>query len=191
MAAASRDLTTVDLKGLKPHLARHAEARGTSLSAVIRDFLASACQVTLAHSPDASSQPRRGIRTRVCVRLSTAQAEALATAARTCGLPLGEYIAGLQDGVSAMQGGASVAEHLQVLSASTAELATLSRSLRHLNELVASGAYTAAGEYDAVLASLDDDVRRHLRLAATTISDLLPRMRAGGKPARSKARQGR
>jgi len=182
MAPSSRDLTTVDLRGLKPQLGQRAAASGQTLSSVIRELLSVAIQCPPAplRTDVQGHLPERGQRVRVCLRLSADQATALLAASRATGLPLGDFVAGLQAGVQAVQGGGRP-EHLRQLAASTAALATLSRSLRHLNELVRDGALTAAQEYTGVIAALDDDVRRHLRLASRTMMDLLPRSKVSGR----------
>lgn len=175
MATTSRDLTTVDLRGLKPHLARLAAGRGLTLSSVIRELLVDAARVPPAEPPDTVPNVEPDARVRVSMRFGSLEAAALAAAARAAGLSLGDYVTSLRARVPALQGGPTRTEYLQELAASTAEMATLSRSLRHLNDLVSDGAFSAAKEYANVIASLDDDVRRHLRLAAGTLSDLQPR----------------
>lgn len=188
MATASRDLTTVDLRGLKPHLVRLAKIRGVTLSGVIRELLASAAQIRQPQSQNTKPPHPSGARVRVSLRLTCDVATALAAGARAAGLSVGDYVGGLQAQVPAVQGGPGRVEHLRQLAASTAELATLSRSIRHLNELVEGRAFAAASEYAGVIASLDDDVRRHLRLAARTLSDLQPRL-PGGRSAHAPTRK--
>ena len=187
MANAPRDLTTVDLRGLRPHLARLAATRGQTLSAVIRELLADAARIPRSQLQNTAPHQKPAARVRISMRLMGDEAAALAAAAQAAGLSLGSYVAGLRDQVPAVQGGPGRAEHLRELAASTAELASLSRSIRHLNELVEGGSFTAANQYAGVIASLDDDVRRHLRLAARTLSDLLPR-RPGGRCLQSQSR---
>lgn len=188
MATASRDLTTVDLRGLKPHLARLAATRGVTLSGVIRELLASAARVPHTQSPGTAPVQEPAARVRISMRLAGDEASALAAAARAAGLSIGNYVADLQAQVPAVQGGPGLAELVRELAASTAELATISRSIRHLNELVEGKSFAAANEYAGVIASLDDDVRRHLRLASRALSNLRPR-RPGDGSARAAARK--
>jgi len=187
MATASRDLATVDLRGLKPHLARLAASRGLTLSGVIRELLADAARLPQAQPRNTDPDQELAARVRISMRLSADDATSLAAAARATGLSLANYVVSLRAQVPAVQDGPGRTEHLRALAASTAELASLSRSIRHLNELVEGGSFTAANQYADVIASLDDDARRHLRLAARTMSDLLPR-RPGCRPAQSQSR---
>lgn len=183
MSPSSRDLTTVDLRGLKPQLAERAASSGQTLSSVIRELLSGAIQSSpaLSRAGKAESHLGRGKRARIGMRLPADQAADLVAASRASGQTLGCFVASLQAGVKAVERGDRL-EHLRQLAASTAELATLSRSLRHLNELVRDGALTAAQEYTGVIAALDDDVRRHLRLASRTMADLLPKPKVSVRP---------
>eukprot|EP01036_Dinobryon_divergens_P046546 gene46546-62257_t len=82
MATASRDLTTVDLRGLKPHLARLAATRGVTLSGVIRELLASAARVPHTQPPGTAPEQEPAARVRISMRLAGDEASALAAAAR-------------------------------------------------------------------------------------------------------------
>lgn len=187
MTTASRDLTTVDLRGLKPHLAKLAASRGLTLSCVIRELLADAAQLPQVGPRNPVPDREPAARARISMRLSADEATALVAAARKTGLSLANYVVSLRAQVPAVQGTPGRTEHLRELAASTAELASLSRSIRHLNELVGGGSFAAANQYADVIASLDDDVRRHLRLAARTMSNLLPG-RPGGRPGQTQSR---
>lgn len=112
-------------------------------------------------------------RVRLSPRLPRADALRLASAARDAGLPLGAYVSARCDGIAAA-GGARYAGHLVAATAACAELATLSRNLRHLGQLLREGSSRAAQESRAMLGTLDADVRRHLAVASVTLAALQP-----------------
>ncbi len=178
-AGAPRERITVDLRGLKPALLALAHARGVALSAIVHEALAGALASggTSGTARPGSATPRgvdAGGRVRIGLRLSRPQARRLAAAAREAGLPLGTYVAGLSDGIHAV-GGGRYADQLAAATATCAELATLSRNLRHLGELLRGSAVRAALEYRAMLDALDADVRRHLGVASAALEALHPR----------------
>ena len=74
-----------------------------------------------------------------------------------------------------LSGGASRADHLAALVASSAELSTLSRDIHHLTSLLRQGNVRAAQEYRERLDTLAGDVRSHLSLASGVLADLQPR----------------
>jgi hypothetical protein len=79
-------------------------------------------------------------------------------------LPIGAYVSGLVAGIPILRDGNRPA-HFEALTASTAMLATLSRDLRNLSELLRRGSVVAALAYRERLDDVDADVRRHLELA--------------------------
>ena len=92
-------------------------------------------------------------------------------------MPLGSYIVDLAAGVSALQGGAGRSEYLAALIASSAELSTLSRNIRHLTALLRQSSICAAQEYREMLDTVAKDVRGHLSIASAVLADLRPRAR--------------
>ena len=60
------------------------------------------------------------------------------------------------------------------LTASSAELSTLTRNIHHLSALLRQGEVRAAQEYRRMLDTLGDDVRAHLHLAGSVLADLRP-----------------
>jgi hypothetical protein len=70
-------------------------------------------------------------------------------------------------------------ECLGALTASSAELSTLSRNIHHLTALLRHGEVRAAQEYRRMLNTLGDDVRAHLSLAATVLAALRPSRPSG------------
>jgi len=78
-------------------------------------------------------------------------------------------------GVPSLLGGAgSRPDGIAALTASSAELATLTRNIHHLSALLRQGEVRAAQEYRRMLDTLGDDVRAHLRLAGGVLADLRP-----------------
>lgn len=184
MATASRERLTIDLRGLKAALIERARERGVTPSDVARDALASAlvripCDATPQAEPRTSTS---GPRSRVSLRMHRDDARALVGAARRARQPLGAFVAGLLGGIPALARGASIEDHVAALVASNAELAALSRDVRHLVALLRQGSVLAAQEYRATLDALDADVRNHLVLAAQALSDLRPCKGAMNRP---------
>jgi hypothetical protein len=112
-------------------------------------------------------------RIRVSLRLAHQDAANLAAAARTAGLPIGAYVAGLAAEIPVLRDG-NRAAHLEVLTASTAMLATLARDLRHLSDLLRRDSVAAALAYRERLHDVDADIRRHLDLASVVLGELRP-----------------
>ena len=178
MAPTSRDRISVDLRGLRAALFEQARTRGVSPSDLVRAVLATALDhaapsLTERSAPGtaASSEDR----VRLSLRMSRSDALATIRAARVAGLSPGAYVAGLIAGVPVLTSGATRADHLASLIASSAELSTLSRNLHRLTSLLRQGSVSAAREYRDMLDTVADDVRDHLTLASATLADLRPR----------------
>ena len=92
------------------------------------------------------------------------------------GLSRGASLAGLVDRVPVLLTGGRL-EHIAALTASCAELSTLSRNVHQLTALLSAGADQRARVYRDLLDELADDVREHLRLAAGALAGLRPRRR--------------
>jgi hypothetical protein len=181
MNTHSPDFVTVDMRDLKAALVARAQAQRVSVSvlvraAVARDLgLADAVEPREAVTPGATAS--RVAMVKLSIRLTAAEAEQLVAGARAAGLSRGAYLAGLVAGVPVLSGGAHRADHLTALIASSAELSTLTRNLHHLTTLLRQGAVQPAQVYRAMLDTLADDVRGHLRLASSLLADLQPRRR--------------
>ena len=181
ISSSSRDLLTVDLRGMKAALVAHARTRGVSISDLVRDVLVEAMGRVPSLPQESATNPLRSTdsdRVRLTVRLARRDAEVLASRARDAKLPQCTYLAGLIAGIPALAEGAGHAEHVAALAASNAELVMLSTSLNHLARLLREGSTQAALEYRETLRTLVADVRRHLNLASSVVSDLLPRHRS-------------
>lgn len=175
MEPSTRDRISVDLAGLGPALAAAAKARRQSVSALVR----SALQRELGAAAPPQHLTPDGPVVKLSLRLPAADLAALDQAARHAGLSragtLATLLARKTTGAPALP---PVAELLAALTTSTAELARFNRDLHHLCGLLQQGALRAAQEYQPMLATLGQDVRLHLKLAATTLAALRPLCRA-------------
>jgi hypothetical protein len=110
----------------------------------------------------------------VLLRMSRVDAQALLSAAQRAGLNPGAFVAGLVAGIPATTGGTRRSDHVAALVASSAELATLSRSLFHLSQLIRQGNVEAARPYRELLGSLSAEIRAHLAKSGAVLADLQP-----------------
>ena len=178
MTPSSRDRISVDLRGLRAALFDRARGQGVSPSELVRDALEKALgqvqQQPVGHTANVSPAPNEA-RVRLSLRMTRIEALAILSAARQAGLAPGAYVTGLVAGVPVLIGGASRAGHIAELTASSAELSTLIRNIHHLTSLLRQGQVRPAQEYRAMLDTLADDVRLHLKLASSVLTDLQPR----------------
>ena len=177
MNTPTHEFVTVDMRGLKAALVARAQAERVSVSVLVRE----AVERELERA-GAMMEPRSALRTapsastvKLSVRMTSGEAEQLDALARQACLSRGAFLTGLLAGVPALSGGAgSRADCLAALTASSAELSTLSRDISHLTALLRRGEVRAAQEYRRTLDTLADDVRAHLTLAAGVLADLRP-----------------
>ena len=186
MNTHSHDFVTVDMHGLKAALVARAQAQRVSMSVVVRGAVERELGLV-----DASAEPEGAIRTaaaagpivKLSIRLTSGEAERLDAGAGRSGLSRGAFLAGLLSNVPALSGGSgSRLDCLAALTASSAELSTLSRNINHLTALLRQGQVRPAQEYRRMLDTLGDDVRAHLSWAASVLAEL--------RPARSSWRSG-
>jgi hypothetical protein len=178
MRPSSRDRISVELHGLRAALFERARAHGVSPSVLVRDALSAALGQSESATPDRvamGSAPAARDRVRLTMRMSRADAEATLVAARRAGLAPGAFVAGLVADVPALSAGSSRTDHIAALIASSGELSTLSRNIRHLTKLLREGNVHAALEYRDLLMTLDGDIRGHLILASGVLANLRPR----------------
>jgi hypothetical protein len=176
MPPSSRDRISVDLRGLKAALLAQSAAKRLTPSDFVRTVLTQALDQGALSEPLVSNPPvdPSDGRVRISLRLSASDAASLTDAARTAGLPLGAYVAGLAAGIPVLTHGTGRSQHLTALVRSSAELSTLSRNLRHLTRLLSQGSIQAAQQYRDTLDTVGEDVLQHLRLAGHVLSDLRP-----------------
>lgn len=178
METSSRDRISVDLHGLKATLVERSRALALSPSELVRKVLVKelgepaglAAQSALSHLVRPTST-----RTRLCLRMHMDDAKATLEAARRAGMSPGDYVAGLVAGVPAILSGGGQRQHVVALTASNAELSTLSRNIYHLTHLLRQAEVGPALYYRDMLDTLSGDVRRHLALASGVLADLRPR----------------
>jgi hypothetical protein len=112
---------------------------------------------------------------KLSIRLTVPEAEQLAAGAKRAALSRGAFLAGLLAGVPSLSGVSSNRPAcIAALTASSAELSTLTRSINHLSALLRQGDVQAARAYRHLLDTLADDVRAHLRLAGGVLANLQP-----------------
>ena len=180
---ATHDFVTVDMRGLKPALLAWAHAQCLSVSAVVRSSVAGTLGVE--ESPPAceyaSVSMPADVAVKISIRIAAGDAQLLAARARRARLSRGAYLQELLAGTSQGDGPAR-SEQLRALVACNAEMAALSRSIRHLTLLLAQDAVRAVQEYRPMLETLDTDIRAHLGLASAVLAEVRPRMRAVRRP---------
>ena len=190
MTSSPHDFVTVDMRGLKAGLVARAQTQRVSVSAVVRRAVQrdlGLSNESAEHEPLAPSATAAPSTVKLSIRLTSAEAERLAAGARRAGLSRGAFIAGLLAGVHSLSYGAhSRPDCIAALTASSAELSTLTRNIHHLSALLRQGEVRAAQEYRRMLDTLGGDVRAHLRLAGSVLADLRP-ARAAGNDARAPA----
>jgi hypothetical protein len=180
MPAAARQFFTIDLRGLRAALSARAASLGLSESDVLRGALAAAL-VSSTDTKDSdiaasSSCDNTPSRTNQQIKLSTRLPRLAATRldynARAAGLSRGAYLTRLIEGAPTVATSADRKAGFAALSASSAELALLSRDIHHLTVLLKAGDIDAARPYRALLDTLDGSVRAHLAKATCTLTDL-------------------
>ena len=175
MTFTPHDFVTVAMRGLKVALVSRAQAERVSVSAVVRRAVLRELGLVDASAEREASASPSAPPVKLSIRLTSAEADQLATGARRAGLSRGAFVAGLLAGVPSLSGGAgSRLDGIAALTASSAELSTLARNIHHLSALLRQGEVRAAQEYRRMLDTLGDDVRAHLRLAGRVLADLRP-----------------
>lgn len=174
------DFVSVDMRGLKTPLVERAQAERVSLSVLVRRAVAR--ELGLGESP-AQDKPDalQGLAAgsgsgivKLSIRLTTDEAERLVAGARSAGLSRGAYLAGLIAGIPALTSGASRVDQLAALTASNAQLSSLSCNIHALTRFLTLGNVPQALVYRDLLDTLGGDVRRHLTQAAGLLADLRP-----------------
>jgi len=187
MATSSRDRISVDLRGLGARLLACAKTQGVSPSVLVRKAVVDelARLGGMPRSDDESGvDAKDDQRARLCLRMSAAHVALIVDHAARSGLSAGAYVVGLAAGVPAVaQHGYQ--DHVLALRASTAEVATLSRNIYRLVELLRHGDLAQARPYREMLDHMAGDVQGHLRAAAGVLADLAPSR--GGQVGRGRA----
>jgi hypothetical protein len=164
-----------------------AAARGVSASAFVRLTLAAILAQADGTTPSAPTlaRPRQDARTvKVTLRMSAAHVVALATEARAAEVSQGAYVAGLIDGAAPAPRAPNHAEAVATLARSTDQLAALGPDLNVLRRCLAPKSGLGPDDVRADLASIVNDLRRHLVVASTLVAALRPARRPAADSAR-------
>lgn len=179
MNTPTHDFVTVEMRGLKATLVARAQAQRVSVSELVRSAVARDLGLSVVNgepqSVKALQEAGHAVSVKLSIRMTASEAGQLAAGSRAAGLSRGAYLAGLVAHVPVLTGGASRVEHINALSESTAELATLSRNLHLLSTLLRRGEDESFRPLRLMLHTLARDVRQHLELASSALADLQPR----------------
>ena len=176
MNTGPHDFVTVDMRGLKAALVARARERRVSVSVVVRDAVARALpaeEAELDASRKSVDMDAPSGTVKVSIRLATNEVRRLDAGAKAAGLSRAAFLSGLIDGVKVLSSGGR-RDHLAALTASSSELSTLSRNIRHLADLLRRSESHAAQEYRVMLDTLAGDVNKHLNLAGDVLTQMLP-----------------
>jgi hypothetical protein len=191
MNTPTHEFVTVDLRGLKAGLVARARAERASVSVVVRRAVENELgRAEAAHEPGSAERAAvpADLMVKLSIRLTSAEAEQLAAGARRAGLSRGAFLADLVSNIPSLADArASRPEYLAALTASSAELSTLSRNLHQLAAVLRQGDVPAAREYRRKLEALGDEVRTHLRLAAGALAEVRPVRAVRAHPAMQRA----
>lgn len=188
MPSLGRDRVTVDLRGVGERLRAQAAARHMTTCAFVRRAVV--LQLDEAANDTADLVPAVvGPVVKLTLRVSAAQAVALATRARQADTSQGAYVAGLLDGCPPPPVPPNRADAIAALVRSTDQLAALSADISALTRLLRQANVGAAAQYRQRLDDLFGEVRQHLKLAAELFSTAEPlaRGQAGRRAARRPA----
>lgn len=185
------DFVSVDMRGLKASLVERAHAERLSVSALVRRAVARELRLNAAPeqaTPEVLHRSGAGPTVvKLSIRLTDDEAQRLVAGACSAGLSRGAYLAGLVAGIPALTSGVSRVDQLAALTASNAQLSSLSRNIHSLTRLLTLSKVPQALVYRDMLDTLDGDVRRHIKEAAGLLADLRPR----GKPVENRRRTNR
>ena len=170
MDLAARDFASVDLRGLGAALRAHAKARGTTVSAVIRQAIATELEM---HAPGLDehgvTDGEEDKIVKLTIRLEAGAAARMSTAARSRGLSRGAYLASLVDNAPAPPIGITTE-----LGRSTEQLAIVSGDMNELIRTLGRGGVLSGPLLDDWVRPLLDDVRRHVGIASRLVAELRP-----------------
>lgn len=176
MDTSTHDFVTVDMRGLKAALVAHARAKRATVSVVVREAVAA---VLVRAYPEGTPPQKEtdapgdaAAWVKLSVRVRCEEARRIDAGAKAAGLSRGAYLVGLVDGVPVLKEGGPRCELIAALVSSCAELSTLSRDVYRLGALLSVGNVQQAQAHRSMLDTLADDVRRHLKLAASGLAKL-------------------
>jgi hypothetical protein len=179
MTAPDRDRVTVDLRGLGERLRAQAAAQRMATGAFVRRAVAlqldfAAQEPTRAAPVAVAARETFGPIVKVTIRLSAADAVALATRAREADTSQGAYVAGLLDGCPLVPVPPNRAEAITALVASTDLLASLGADISSLTRFLRQANVPAANRYRERLEGVHGEVQAHLKKAADLFREIIP-----------------
>lgn len=181
--ADRRDRLTVDLGRLGPALRLLARQQRTNVSALIRRALRPLLEGEAVARDSALPRPAEtGRMARVNLKLPYADAMALARRAEAGDMSRSELVRSLLAGLPPAVVAPDHAEAVRALIASNDRMAVLAADLRDFVRLLsrAAAARPELAAYRARIASLEQDVRSHLKQASLLAAELRPHGRRRG-----------
>jgi hypothetical protein len=139
MNTHSHDFVTVEMRGLKAALVARAQAERVSVSVLVRGAVARELGLDTAgvdHQAASAGATSSVASVKLTIRMTPEEASLLAAGARAAGVSRGAYLSGLIVNVPVLTSGANRTNHIATLVASSVELSTLSRNIRHLTSLL-------------------------------------------------------
>ena len=173
MSGSATDRVTIDLRGIGDAVRSAAAGRGLTIAAFARGALVSALGEAppTRELPDAPS-PRLHGTVKLTWRMDVRAAEALAANARALGLSYGQYVGYLVSAAPLPAPLAQRAADRAALQASTDQVAVLAREVSEVLRLARAGrSAEEMGKRTEHIQNLVVDVRRHLHLASSFLSD--------------------
>ncbi|HEU5294207.1 MAG TPA: hypothetical protein VFU71_05420 [Burkholderiaceae bacterium] len=173
MSGPAGDRVTIDLRGIGDSIRAAASGRGLTIAAFAREALVNALSVAPAarQLPDAPSARLHGT-VKLTWRMDVRAAELLAANARALGLSYGQYVGYLVSAAPLPAPLDQRAADRAALQASTDQVAVLAREVSEVLRLARAGrSVEEAGKRAEHIRSLVVDVRRHLDLASSFLSD--------------------
>jgi hypothetical protein len=174
MAHPPRDRVTVDLRGLGERVRAQAARQRLTAGAFVRRAIVSRLDDGAPAGEREVPEPSGPV-VKVTLRLSPLHAVLMATRARRADVSQGAYIAALIEGTPLAPPAPGHAEAVAALVGSTDQLAVLSADINgFLRALRARAEMDRLETYRRSLMSLNDDVRKHLAMAAALFKELRP-----------------
>jgi hypothetical protein len=173
MSGSAADRVTIDLRGIGKAVRSAAAGRGLTIAAFAREALVSALGEAppMRELPDVPS-PRVHGSVKLTWRMDVRAAEALAANARALGLSYGQYVGYLVSAAPLPAPLAQRAADRAALQASTDHVAVLAREVSEVLRLARAGrSAEELRQRTEHLRNLVVDVRRHLDLASSFLSD--------------------
>jgi hypothetical protein len=173
MPGSAADRVTINLRGIGDAVRSAAAARSLTIAAFAREALVSALGAAppTRELPDAPS-PRLHGTVKLTWRMDVRAAEALAANARALGLSYGQYVGYLVSAAPLPSPLAQRAADRAALQASTDHVAVLAREVSEVLRLARAGrSVEETGKRAEHIRSMVADVRRHLELASSFLSD--------------------